>query len=86
MGIRPSVAALQVFSRTVGLRGGPLSSGGADDGLLVCVVLGWTYADTTDRSTVLPMFTLSPVSTSVSSAPIRESTFILNCGRRVELL
>lgn len=50
-----------------------MSSGGADSGRGVSGRLDLMYADTTERSTLL--VTLSPVSTSVSSAPIRVSTF-----------
>lgn len=74
LGVRPRVADLQVFSGTTGEREGPMSSGGADKGREVCGRLDLMYADTTVRSTLLPGFTLSPVSTSVSSAPTRAST------------
>lgn len=44
------------------------------------------YADTTERSAQLPRFTLTPVSTSVSSAPTRASTLRRNGGTREGLL
>lgn len=63
-----------------------MSSGGADNGRDVCGRLDFMYADTTVRSTLLPGFTLLPVSTSVSSAPIRASTLSRKGGMREELL
>lgn len=63
-----------------------MSSGGADNGRDVCSRLDFRYADTTERSTPLPGFTLSPVSTSVSSAPINASTLSRNGGTRELLL
>lgn len=63
-----------------------MSSGGADNGREVCGRLDLTYADTTVRSTLLPGSTLFPVSTSVSSAPIRVSTLTRKGGMREELL
>ena len=62
-----------------------MSSGGADDGLQVCGRLDLMYADTTVKSTLLPAFTWSPVSTSVSSAPIRASTLSRKGGMREDL-
>lgn len=63
-----------------------MSSGGADSGRGLSGKLDLMYADTTDRSTLLPGFTVSPVSTSVSSAPIRVSTFSRNGCTREGLL
>lgn len=63
-----------------------MSSGGADNGRDVCGRLDFMYADTTVRSTLLPGFTLLPVSTSVSSAPIIASTLSRKGGMREELL
>lgn len=84
-GSRPSVAALSAFSGMLGERDAPTSSGGADNGR-VCGRLDLMYADTTVRSTVLLGFTLFPVSTSVSSAPIRASKLRRKGGMREELL
>lgn len=85
-GVRPSVAALWPFSGMPGEKEGPISSDGADKCRYVCGRLDFMYADTTDRSTLLPGFTLSPVSTSVSSAPIRASTLSRKGGMREGLL
>lgn len=82
--VRPSVAALKESS--AGAAEGSPSSGGADNGRDVCSRLDFRYADTTERSTPLPGFTLFPVSTSVSSAPIRASTLRRNGGTRELLL
>lgn len=64
----------------------PTSSGGADNGRDSCGRLDFMYADTTERSTLLPGLTLSPVSTSVSSAPIRASTLSRKGGTKDEPL
>lgn len=63
-----------------------MSSGGADSGRDVGGRLGLMYADTTERSTLPPGFTLVPVSTLVSSAPIRASTLRRKGGTREQLL
>lgn len=75
-GIRLSVAALGML----GERGGVVSSGGADDGRP-----DLRYAETTERSMSASGLTLFPVSTSVSSAPMRASTLRRKGGMREEV-
>lgn len=74
--IRPRVAALGIL----GDCGGVMSSGGADDGRP-----DLRYAETTERSTLSSGLTLFPVSTSVSSAPMRASTLRRKGGMREEV-
>lgn len=84
-------AFVTALPETPGERGGLLSSDGADNGREVRGRLGLMYADTTEMSTPRPestlfsVSTLSPVSTSVSSAPISASRFSRKGGIREEL-
>lgn len=82
-GGRPSVDALGLTLAWDGEEVG--SRGGAERGRGGVGLRLLEYADTTDRSTMLPASTFIPVSTSVSSAPIRASTLRRKGGTREEL-